>query len=120
MATVEPTAFQVPGKPAIRATWAAIEVIVRLQADHGPLMFLQPRGCCDGASPICLEQGELMFGPHDLWLGDIAGAPFYIDGEAYERCGRPRFLVDVSPGAAEGFSLEGAHGVHFVTRTPTS
>jgi hypothetical protein len=34
--------------------------------------------------------------------------------------GRPRFVIDVSPGAAEGFSLEGLDGIHFVTRTAVS
>jgi uncharacterized protein len=104
----------------VRATAAALEVIDSLEESHGPLMFLQSVGCCDGTSPICLEQGELMLSPHDVWLGDVGGAPFYIDGEQYERWGRPRFLIDVSPGCAEGFSLEGVHGVHFVTRTPSS
>lgn len=44
-------------------------------------------------------------------------APFYIDAEQCDRCGKPRFLIDVSDGPAEGFSLEGLAGVHFVTRT---
>jgi uncharacterized protein (DUF779 family) len=54
--------------------------------------------------------------PHDLELGDIGGAPFYIDAHQYERWGRPAFLVDVSPGASEGFSLDALEDVHFVTR----
>jgi uncharacterized protein (DUF779 family) len=102
---------------AVQATRAALDLIDSLEATHGPLMFFQSGGCCDGTSPICLEQGELMLGQHDVCLGDIGGAPFYIDGEQYERWGRPRFLIDVLPGSAEGFSLEGVHGVHFVTRT---
>jgi uncharacterized protein (DUF779 family) len=51
-------------------------------------------------------------------LGHIGGAPFYIDSDQYQRWGSPRFLIDVSPGAAEGFSLEGLEGVHFVSRAP--
>jgi uncharacterized protein (DUF779 family) len=53
-------------------------------------------------------------------LGEIAGVPFYIDVEQHERWGRPCFLIDVSEGAAEGFSLEGFEGVHFLTRVPSS
>lgn len=102
----------------IQATLAAIEMINRLEATHGPLMFFQSGGCCDGTSPICLKDGELPLSSGDLCLGEIAGAPFYIDSEQYERWGRPTFVVDVSPGAAEGFSLEGLEGVHFVSRTP--
>ena len=45
--------------------------------------------------------------------------PFFIDADQYERWSRPRFLVDVADGAAEGFSLEGLAGVHFVTRSPS-
>ncbi len=44
--------------------------------------------------------------------------PFYIDGEQYERWNRPAFELDVAAGAAEGFSLEGLHGIHFFTRSP--
>ena len=50
--------------------------------------------------------------------GEIGGASFYIDSDQFERWGRPRFEIDVSSGAAEGFSLEGLEGAHFVTRTP--
>jgi uncharacterized protein (DUF779 family) len=101
----------------VSATPAALEVIRSLEAAHGPLMFFQSGGCCDGSSPICLEEGELPLSPHDLCLGTIGGAPFYIDAEQYERWGKPGLLVDVSPGAAEGFSLEGLADVHFVART---
>jgi uncharacterized protein (DUF779 family) len=103
---------------SVDATPAALEVIRLLEAAHGPLAFHQSGGCCDGTSPLCFKDGELPPSPHDLQLGEIGGAPFYIDSEQYERWGRPDFLVDVAPGAAEGFSLEGLRGVHFVTRTP--
>ncbi len=103
---------------AVTATPAALEVIHRLEATQGPLMFFQSGGCCDGTSPICLKEGELPAGPHDLRLGDIGGAPFYIDSDQYARWGKPRFLIDVSSGAAEGFSLEGLEGVHFISRAP--
>ena len=104
--------------PVVAATPAALEVIARLETAHGPLAFFQSGGCCDGTSPICLKDGELPQGPHDALLGVIGRAPFYIDEDQYDRWNRPRFLVDVSPGAAEGFSLEGLEGVHFVTRAP--
>jgi uncharacterized protein (DUF779 family) len=103
---------------AVTATPAALEVIHRLEATHGPLMFFQSGGCCDGTSPLCFKDGELPAGPHDVLLGNIGGAPFYIDSEQYERWGTPRFLIDVASGAAEGFSLEALEGVHFVSRTP--
>ncbi|MGO9972040.1 MAG: DUF779 domain-containing protein [Solirubrobacteraceae bacterium] len=107
-----------PNPGGVTATEAALEVIASLRAAHGPVVFFQSGGCCDGTSPICLRAGEIPAGPHDRQLGEIAGAPFYIDSEQYERWGQPRFLIDVAPGAAEGFSLEGLDGVHFITRTP--
>jgi uncharacterized protein (DUF779 family) len=67
---------------------------------------------------MCLREGELPKGPHDLELGTVAGAPFYVDSDQYERWGKPSFIVDVSPGAAEGFSLEGLEDVHFVSLSP--
>ena len=105
-------------RPPVGATPAALEVIRRLKLAHGPLAFFQSGGCCDGSSAICLMDGELPPGPYDLRLGEIGGAPFYIDSEQHERWGAPRFHIDVAPGAAEGFSLEGLEGVHFVSRTP--
>jgi uncharacterized protein len=103
---------------AVAATRAALEVISRLEVAHGPLTFFQSGGCCDGTSPICLTADDLPPSPNDLRLGEIGGAPFYIDSEQYERWGKPSFLIDVAPGAAEGFSLEGLVGVHFVSRSP--
>jgi uncharacterized protein len=102
---------------AVTASPAALEMIHRLGAAHGALTFLQSGGCCNGSSPICLRQGELPLGPQDVRLGEIGGAPFYIDSEQYERWHRPHLTIDVSPGAADGFSLEGLEGLHFVTLT---
>jgi uncharacterized protein (DUF779 family) len=97
------------------ATDAALAAIERLTAKHGPLMLVQSGGCCDGSSPICLHAGDLLIGPNDLLLGYLGGAPFYIDDEQYERWSRPEIVVDAANGPAEGFSLEGLDGIHFVT-----
>jgi uncharacterized protein (DUF779 family) len=102
--------------PAARvvATDAAVAEIGRLRAEHGPLMFFQSGGCCDGSSPMCFPDGELLLGPNDLLLGEIGGCSFYIDAEQYERWNWPVFVVDVAPGAGSGMSLEGVDGVRFV------
>ena len=83
-------------------------------------MFFQSGGCCDGSSPICLKDGELPLSQQDVRLGEIGGAAFYIDAEQYERWREPAFVIDVAPGAAEGLSLEGLEGVHFVATTSPS
>ena len=77
------------------------------------VMLFQSGGCCDGSSPICLPEGELLLGPDDLALGRVGGAALLLDREQYERWNRPRLVLDVAPGPAEGFSLEGLAGVHF-------
>jgi uncharacterized protein len=100
------------------ATDRALEAIGRLTAVHGKLMFVQTGGCCDGSSPLCLREGELLVGPNDVLLGEIGGASFYIDEDQYERWRRPAFLVDVAPGAGHSFSLEETEGIHFTVRTP--
>ena len=100
----------------VTATGAALEAIAHLEASHGRLAFFQSGGCCDGSSPMCLVEGELPVASGDRLLGHVGGAPFYIDADQYERWGRPEFVLDVSPGAAEGFSMGPPDG-HFVSRT---
>jgi uncharacterized protein (DUF779 family) len=101
----------------VTATNDALAAIAALTEEHGRLAFFQSGGCCDGSSPICLPEGELPAGPGDLLLGEIGGAPFYIDADQYERWNRPAFVVDVSPSPPEGFSL-GYADTHFVTASP--
>ena len=101
----------------VSATAAARDLIVRLKPRYGSLIFMQSGGCCDGSSPMCLQKGDLLLGPNDLLLGEIEECPFYIDREQYERWRRPAFLLDVSPGDGDTFSLEGPEGMHFIART---
>ncbi len=101
----------------VRATPQALEVIERLRSKHGELAFLQPGSCADGTSPVCLTRGELQETDSDLNLGAIEGAPFLTDREQYERSGKPKFVLDVSPGAPSSLSLEGAEDVHFVVHS---
>ena len=99
----------------VSATPAAREALARLRATHGPIVLFQSGGCCDGSCPICLQDGELPITPTDLLLGEVADTPFYIDADQYERWRRPDFVIDLSPGPAEGFSL-GLADQHFVTK----
>ena len=101
----------------VMVTEAARDLIVRLKARYGSLIFMQSGGCCDGSSPMCLQEGDLLLGDGDLLLGAIEGCPFYINREQYERWRRPEFLIDVSPGDGDTFSLEGPQGMHFVALT---
>lgn len=102
----------------VTATPQAAEIIRALEAKHGPLVFHQSGGCCDGSSPMCLPETELPPGPGDVLLGHVEGAPFYIDADQDARWRHPTFVIDVAPGAATSLSLEGADDVHFVARSP--
>jgi len=104
---------------AVSATEAALDELSRLRERFGPLMLFQSGGCCDGSSPLCLHEGELLVGANDLRLGEVGGVPFYVDAEQYERWNRPGFVLDVAPGAGDAFSLEGLDGLHFVSLAPS-
>ncbi|MGK2878105.1 MAG: DUF779 domain-containing protein [Solirubrobacterales bacterium] len=100
--------------PKVTATPQALELIARMKEEHGPLAVFLSGGCCDGSSPICLLDGELPPGPGDHLLGTLDDVPFYIDEDQFKRWREPEFLIDVRPGAAEGFSLSGSDA-HLVT-----
>lgn len=125
MATVERKAYEAPGRPEspvelprITATPEALQLIERLREKHGRLAFFQSGGSCDGSVVMCLTRGELLETDDDLKLGEIGGTPFFVDRDQWERCGEPGFVIDVAPGEAGGFSLDGPEGVHFVGRAP--
>lgn len=102
----------------VRATPEAIELIERLADRHGPVAFFQSGDCSDGGLAVCLTRAELLPADDDIKLGEVGGAAFYIDGRQYERWGRPALIIEVAPGGAGDFSLEGLEDVHFVARTP--
>ena len=102
---------------AISATPQATAMLRRLVLKHGPLAVFQSGGCCDGSLPLCLLADDLAPGPGDLFLGEVAGVPFYIDADQFRRWGEPEFVLDVAGGAPEGFSL-GLPDAHFVTLSP--
>jgi len=99
------------------ATPAALALIGQLRARHGPLMFHQSGGCCDGSSPMCFAAGELVLGDGDVCLGEIGGVPFYMTRAQFEYWQHTRLVIDVVPGAGGMFSLEGPTGQRFLTRS---
>ena len=104
-------------EPRVTATDEARRLVRSLTERHGPLMFHQSGGCCDGSAPMCYPLGELRIGARDVLLGDIEGTPFYIGGDQYERWKHTRLTLDVVPGRGAGFSLEAPDGVRFIIRS---
>jgi uncharacterized protein (DUF779 family) len=46
----------------VALTPAAAEFLVKLTDIHGPLMFHQSGGCCDGSAPMCYPDGDFKTG----------------------------------------------------------
>ncbi|MFO1154224.1 MAG: DUF779 domain-containing protein [Rhodospirillales bacterium] len=95
----------------------AAEVVERLKRMHGPLMFHQSGGCCDGSSPMCYPAGEFKVGAVDVCLGSIRDCSFWMWGEQYAFFANSQLVIDVVPGRGAGFSLESPEGVRFITRS---
>ncbi|MDQ1091179.1 uncharacterized protein (DUF779 family) [Xanthomonas sacchari] len=103
--------------PQVLATLPALQLIARLRARHGPLLFHQSGGCCDGSSPMCYPQGDFIVGDRDVLLGEIGEAPFYISPSQFAYWKHTQLIIDVVPGRGGMFSLENGEGVRFLVRS---
>jgi uncharacterized protein (DUF779 family) len=107
----------------VALTPAAEELLVRLTAIHGPLMFHQSGGCCDGSAPMCYPDGDFKVGGSDVHLGDLAvpgleePIGFSMSGSQYEHWKHTRLIVGVVKGRGSGFSVEAPEGVRFLIRS---
>ena len=98
------------------ATPAAIALIAEIRADHGAVMFHQSGGCCDGSSPMCYPVGEFRIGGGDILLGEVDGAPVYIDRAQGEAWAHTQLILGVVPGGGGMFSLDNGRGRRFLSR----
>ena len=101
----------------VSATPAAVQLIGQLTATHGPLMFHQSGGCCDGSAPMCFALGEFLVGDSDVKLGEIQGAPFYMSRSQFAYWEHTHLIIDAVPGNGGMFSLERPTGLRFLTRS---
>lgn len=106
-----------PAPARVEVTPEALVWIGLLKSRHGPLMFYQSGGCCEGSSPMCFAEKEYRVGPEDVLLGEIAGCPFYIRANQFEYWRHTQLIIDVVEGVGAGFSLEAPEGVSFLTRS---
>ncbi len=98
------------------ATPAALAFLEVLVADHGPVLFHQSGGCCDGSSPMCYPQGDFIVGDRDVKLGEVGGAPVWIGAEQFELWRHTQLILDVVPGRGGMFSLDNGRERRFLTR----
>ncbi|MGV3526928.1 MAG: DUF779 domain-containing protein [Candidatus Sericytochromatia bacterium] len=101
----------------VTLTPATAEWLDKLRVQHGPLLFHQSGGCCDGSSPMCYPLNEFKIGSQDVLLGVIADCPFFISGPQYEYWKHTRLIIDVVKGRGSGFSVEAPEGIRFLTRS---
>lgn len=101
----------------VSVTEAAAEVIGQLRAKHGPLLFHQSGGCCDGSAPMCFSVGDFRVGSRDVCLGEIHGCKFYMSPEQFEYYKNCHTEVDIVPGRGASFSLEIPLGLRFLIRS---
>jgi len=99
--------------PRILATDKAVTLIEALRKTHGPLMFHQSGGCCDGSQPMCFAVGEFKTGNSDVCLGEVAGCKFFMGADQFEYWKHTQLTLDVTPGRGSSFSLEIPLGVRF-------
>ena len=134
-------AVTLPGEDFSRValTAEAVELLRKLWSQHGPLMFHQSGGCCDGSSPMCYPAGEFITGDSDVLLGlfDLSGAgtgggvtsdppggpghgqplEFWMSREQFGYWSHTHLTVDVVQGRGSGFSVESPEGKRFLIRS---
>ena len=101
----------------VESTEAARDLIDELRQKHGPLMFHQSGGCCDGSQPMCFEAGEFKTGESDVLMAEVYGCNFYMARDQYEYWKHTQLTLDVIPGRGSSFSLEIPLGKRFIIRS---
>lgn len=98
----------------IAITEKATEIVKQLQAKHGDLIFHQSGGCCDGSAPMIFEKDDMYLDESDIFLGEIADVPFYMNQDQFEYWKHTHLTVDITKGRGASFSLEIPLGVRFI------
>jgi uncharacterized protein (DUF779 family) len=100
----------------VSATPSAIGLIHKLTAEHGPILFFQSGGCCEGSVPLCMPVHEFKPSPSDVVVGEIEGAVFYMGHNHFQFSENTHTIVDALPGSSGSFSLDCGSGLAFITR----
>jgi uncharacterized protein len=107
----------------VDVTPEAADLLRRLRAVHGPLMFHQSGGCCDGSAPMCYLAGEFRTGGQDVRLEQLQvdgfdePIDFWMSASQFAYWSHTKLTIDAVPGRGSGFSLEAPEGMRFLTRS---
>ena len=113
--------MEIPSR--VEFTEDAAALLRKLRENHGPLMFHQSGGCCDGSSPMCYLAGEFRVGGQDVLLqsliveGIAEPIDFWMSASQFEYWKHTHLTVDVVVGRGGGFSLETPEGKRFLIRS---
>jgi uncharacterized protein (DUF779 family) len=112
-----------PGTSRVDVSGEAAALIRRLTGAHGPVMFHQSGGCCDGSAPMCYPLGDFITSDADVHLGDLhitgvgGPVPVWMSRSQHEYWKHTHLTIDVVRGRGAGFSLEAPEGVRFLVRS---
>ena len=103
-------------------TPAAAQLLLTLTEQHGPLMFHQSGGCCDGSSPMCYPLGDFLTGDADVHLGDLdigltQPVGVWMSRAQFAYWSHTHPTIAVVPGRGAGFSVEAPTGMRFLIRS---
>ena len=106
----------------VALTPAAAAMLRRLAEAHGPLMFHQSGGCCDGSAPMCYPVGMFRVGASDVLLGTlevdgIDPVRVYMSASQFEYWKYTHLTIDLVDGRGSGFSVEAPEGKRFLIRS---
>jgi uncharacterized protein len=106
----------------VDVTDAAAALLRQLTEQHGPLMFHQSGGCCDGSAPMCYPVGMFLTGPSDVKLGTLRvegldPIEVFISEAQFEYWKYTHLTIDAVPGRGAGFSVESPTGQRFIIRS---
>ncbi|MBN9630897.1 MAG: DUF779 domain-containing protein [Actinobacteria bacterium] len=106
----------------VELTPAAARMLQRLAEAHGPLMFHQSGGCCDGSAPMCYPVGMFRVGASDVLLGtlEVEGIDpvrVFMSASQFEYWKYTHLTIDLVDGRGSGFSVEAPEGKRFLIRS---
>ncbi|KQQ03697.1 MULTISPECIES: DUF779 domain-containing protein [unclassified Rathayibacter] len=106
----------------VDVTPEAADMLRAMTELHGPLMFHQSGGCCDGSSPMCFPVGMFRTGASDVLLetlriDGLEPIEFFMSRSQFEYWKHTHLTVDLVTGRGSGFSVEAPEGKRFMIRS---
>lgn len=98
----------------IEITQQAADLVGVLKLKHGPLIFHQSGGCCDGSAPMIFQEEDMYLDDSDILLGTVADVPFYMNKDQFEYWKHTHLTIDITVGRGASFSLEIPMGYRFI------